>query len=88
MDDISKKLVSAGVSPEIIQKLKTSLGNTFETELVTDWLQAAAKKIGLDTTDLPNIDFKSALHAIQELSGKDADGDNKTGISEANAMIL
>jgi hypothetical protein len=39
--------------------------------------------LGLDTTDLPEIDFKNVMEAAQELMGKDVDGDGKTGMSEA-----
>ena len=46
-------------------------------------LKAAAAKAGIDTTDLPDIDFKNVMEAAQELMGKDVDGDGKTGISEA-----
>ena len=83
MDEIIKKLNSSGVSPDIIEQLKAGLGNTFETELVTNGLKAAAAKVGIDATDLPEIDFKDAIAGVQELMGKDVDGDGKTGISEA-----
>lgn len=36
MDDIIKKLLAGGVSNDIVEKLKVGLGNTFETELVTN----------------------------------------------------
>lgn len=83
MDDIIKKLLAGGVSHDIIEKLKAWLGNTFETELVTNWLKVAADKIGIDSTHLPNIDLKNLKQAAQELMGKDVDGDGKTGIIEA-----
>ena len=83
MDEIIKKLNSSGVSPDIIEQLKAGLGNTFETELVTNGLKAAAAKVNIDATDLPEIDFKDAIAGVQELMGKDVDGDGKTGISEA-----
>ena len=83
MDDIIKKLLAGGVSDDIVEKLKVGLGNTFETELVTNGLKMAAEKVGIDTRDLPNIDFHNISEAAQELAGKDVDGDGKTGISEA-----
>lgn len=83
MDDIIKKLLAGGVSDDIVDKLKVGLGNTFETELVTNGLKMAAEKVGIDTRDLPNIDFHNISEAAQELAGKDVDGDGKTGISEA-----
>lgn len=83
MDDIIKKLLAGGVSDDIVEKLKVGLGNTFETELVTNGLKLAAEKVGIDTRDLPNIDFHNISEAAQELAGKDVDGDGKTGIGEA-----
>lgn len=82
MDDIIKKLLAGGVSNDIVEKLKAWLGNTFETELVTNWLKVAAEKVGIDPNNLPNIDFKNLKQATQELIGKDIDGDGKTGITE------
>lgn len=83
MDDIIKKLLAGGVSNDIVEKLKVGLGNTFETELVTNWLKMAAEKVGIDTRDLPNIDFHNISEAAQELAGKDVDGDGKIGLAEA-----
>jgi hypothetical protein len=83
MDEIVKKLTASGVSSDMVEKLKSGLGNTFETEIMTSGLKAAAAKVGIDTTDLPDIDFKDAMAGVQELMGKDVDGDGKTGISEA-----
>lgn len=83
MDEIVKKLTASGVSNEIIQQLKDGLGNTFETELVNNWLKMAAQKVGIDPSELPYIDFKKVGEAVQELVGKDMDKDGKTGITEA-----
>jgi len=83
MDDIIKKLLAGGVSNDIVEQLKAGLGNTFETELVNNGLKVAAEKIGIDTTNLPNIDFKNLKQVAQELIGKDIDKDGKTGITEA-----
>ncbi len=83
MDKISKKLLDGGVSSEIIAKLKAGLGNTFETELVTNGLTATAEKIGIDPSNLPYIDREEFAHAMKELTGKDIDGNGKTGIGEA-----
>lgn len=83
MDEILKKLTAGGVSEDIIEKLKVGLGNTFETELVTNGLKLAAEKVGIDPTNLPQIDFHNISEAAQELVGKDADGDKKTGVAEA-----
>ena len=82
MDDIIKKLLAGGVSNDIVEQLKAGLGNTFETELVNNGLKAAAEKIGIDTTNLPNIDLKNLKQVAQELIGKDIDKDGKTGITE------
>lgn len=71
MDDIIKKLLAGGVSNDIIEQLKTWLGNTFETELVTNWLKVAAEKIGIDTTNLPNVDLTNLSQAAQEFIKKD-----------------
>ncbi len=71
MDDIIKKLLAGGISNDIVEKLKLWLGNTFETELVTNWLKVAAEKIGIDTTNLPNIDLTNLGHATQEFIKKD-----------------
>ena len=83
MDDIIKKLLAGGVSNDIVEQLKAGLGNTFETELVNNGLKAAAEKIGIDTTNLPNIDFKNLKQVAQELIGKDIDKDKKTWVNEA-----
>lgn len=83
MDDIIKKLTASGVSSDMIEKLKSGLGDKFESSLATMGLKGAAAKLGLDTTDLPDVDFKNAMEAVQELMGKDVDGDGKTGVSEA-----
>jgi hypothetical protein len=83
MDEIIKKLMAGGVSTDMIEKLKLGLGDKFESSIATMGLKGAAAKLGLDTTDLPDIDFKNAMEAVQELMGKDVDGDGKTGISEA-----
>lgn len=83
MDNVIKRLLAGGVSNDIIEQLKAWLGNTFETELVNNGLKAAWEKIGIDPTDLPNIDFKNLKQVAQELIGKDVDGDGKTGIVEA-----
>lgn len=83
MDDIIKKLTASGVSSDMIDKLKSGLGDKFESSIASMGLKGAAEKLGLDTTDLPEIDFKNAMEAVQELMGKDVDGDGKTGISEA-----
>ena len=83
MDEIIKKLMAGGVSTDMIEKLKSGLGDKFESSIATMGLKGAAAKLGLDTTDLPDIDFKNVMEAAQELMGKDVDGDGKTGISEA-----
>lgn len=83
MDEILKKLTAGGVSDDIVEKLKVGLGNTFETELVTNGLKMAAEKVGIDPNTLPHIDFHNISEAAQELVGKDVDGDGKTGVSEA-----
>jgi hypothetical protein len=83
MDEIIKKLVAGGVSSDMVEKLKSGLGDTFESSIATMGLKGAAAKLGLDTTDLPEIDLKDAFAGVQELMGKDVDGDGKTGISEA-----
>ena len=81
--DIKNKLTSAGVPAAIVDKLETALGDKLEGELMTGGFKAAAAKVGIDTTDLPDVDFKNIMEAAQELMGKDVDGDGKTGISEA-----
>ncbi len=83
MDDIIKKLMAGGVSEDMIGKLKSGLGDKFESSIATMGLKGTASKLGLDTANLPDIDFKNAIEAVQELMGKDVDGDGKTGISEA-----
>lgn len=83
MDDIIKKLTASGVSSDMIDKLKSGLGDTFESSILSGGFKAAAAKVGIDTTDLPEVDFQNAMEAVQELIGKDVDGDGKTGISEA-----
>ncbi len=90
MDEIVKKLMAVGVSADMIDKLKSGLGDKFESEIMTGGLKAAAAKIGLDASALPEIDFKNALEAVEELTGKDlnrdgkvGDGDGKTGVMEA-----
>lgn len=81
--DIKNKLTSAGVPAAIVDKLETALGDKLEGELMAGGFKAAAAKVGIDTTDLPDVDFKNIMEAAQELMGKDVDGDGKTGISEA-----
>ena len=83
MDDISKKLTASGISSDMIDKLKSGLGDKFESSILSGGFKAAAAKVGIDTTDLPEVDFKNAMEAVQEFMGKDVDGDGKTGISEA-----
>jgi uncharacterized protein YoaH (UPF0181 family) len=83
MDDLIKKLMASGVSSDMIEQLKSGLGDKFESEIMAGGLKSAAAKLGIDTTDLPEIDYKNAMEAVQELMGKDVDGDGKTGISEA-----
>jgi hypothetical protein len=83
MDEMIKKLIDGGVSADMVEKLKSGLGDKFESSIATMGLKGAAEKLGLDTTDLPDIDFKNVMEAAQELMGKDVDGDGKTGISEA-----
>ena len=74
----------------MIEKLKSGLGDTFESSIMTMGLKGAAEKIGLDTSALPDIDFKNALEAVEEMTGKDlnrdgkvGDGDGKSGMTEA-----
>lgn len=83
MNDIMKKLSDAGVPAGIIESLQSKLGNTFQTEILKNGLKATAAKVGIDVTNLPDIDFKDLSEAYQELTGKDVDGDGKTGIMEA-----
>ena len=83
MDEVIKKLTAGGVSADMIEKPKSGLGDKFESSITALGLKGAAEKLGLDTTDLPEIDFKNVMEAAQELIGKDVDGDGKTGISEA-----
>ena len=90
MDQILKKLKSAGVSADVIEKLQSGLGDKFESTIVTSGLKAAAAKVGLDESALPDIDFKNALEAVEEVTKKDlnkngkiGDGDGKTGVAEA-----
>lgn len=90
MDEIIKKLTTSGVSMDMIEKLKAGLGDKFESEIMTTGLKAAAAKVGLDASALPDIDFKNALEAVEELTGKDlnrdgkvGDGDGKSGMMEA-----
>lgn len=74
----------------MIEKLKSGLGDKFESEILTNGLKAAAAKVGLDASTLPDIDFKNALEAVEEMAGKDlnnngkiGDDDGKTGMAEA-----
>lgn len=90
MDEILKKLKAGWISSDIIEKLKSGLGDKFELEILTNGLKAAAAKVGLDGSTLPDIDFKNALEAVEEMAGKDlnnngkiGDGDGKTGMAEA-----
>ena len=90
MDEILKKLKAGWISSDIIEKLKSGLGDKFELEILTNGLKAAAAKVGLDGSTLPDIDFKNALEAVEEMTGKDlnnngkiGDGDAKTGMAEA-----
>lgn len=90
MDEIVKKLMASGVSSDMIDKLKSSLGDKFESEIMSGGFKAAAAKIGLDVSTLPEIDWKNSLEAVEELTGKDlnrdgkvGDGDGKTGVMEA-----
>lgn len=83
MNDIIKKLSDAWVPTEIISNLQDKLGESFQSELMKNWLYATAQKLGIDTSNLPNIDFTDVREAFQELSGTDIDWDGKTGIGEA-----
>lgn len=81
--DIKNKLTSAGVPAAIVDKLELVLGDKLEGELMAGGFKAAATKVGIDTTDLPDVDFKNLTEAAQELMGTDVDGDGKTGVAEA-----
>ncbi len=90
MNEILNKLKSAGVSQDIIDKLQSGLGDKFESTIISGGLKAAAAKVWLDESALPDIDFKNALEALEEATGKDlnkngkiGDGDGKTGVAEA-----
>lgn len=90
MDEMIKKLMASGVSADMVEKLKAGLGEKFESEIMSSGLKTAAAKIGLDASALPEIDFKNALEAVEEMTGKDlnndgklGDGDGKTGMAEA-----
>lgn len=83
MDEIVKKLMASGMSSDIVEKLKASLGDKFESTALSGGLAAAASKLGIDASMIPNIDFKNGMEAVQEFMGKDVDGDGKTGVSEA-----
>ena len=83
MNEILKKLADAGLAPDMIEKLQTGLGETFESTLLSGGLKAAAEKVGIDTTNLPEIDFTNMAEAAKEFMGTDVDGDGKTGIMEA-----
>jgi hypothetical protein len=83
MDEMLKKLMSAGVSADMLEKLKTGFGDKLEGELLSGGLKTAVEKLGLDTRNLPDVDFKNLSEAASELMGKDVDGDGKTGIMEA-----
>ena len=76
MDDIIKKLLAGWVSNDIVEQLRVWLWNTFETELVNEWLKAAAIKVGIDPTNLPNIDLTNLKEMIT------TDITSKTGISD------
>ena len=71
MDDIIKKLHEWGISKDIIEQLKVWLGNTFETELITNWFKISAEKIGIDTSNLPNVDLTSLTQKAQEFIKND-----------------
>ena len=80
---IKNKLTSAGIPAGVVDQLETALGDKLEGELMAGGFKAAAAKVGIDTTDLPDVDFKNLAEAAQELMGKDVDGDGKTGVTEA-----
>jgi hypothetical protein len=80
---IKNKLTSAGVPAAIVDKLESALGDKLEGELMTGGLKAAAAKVGIDTTNLPDVDFQNLAEAAKELMGTDVDGDGKTGVTEA-----
>jgi hypothetical protein len=90
MDDIIKKLKKAWVSSDMIEKLQSWFWKKFESEIMTHGLKAAAAKLGIDDATLPDIDFKNAVEAVEELTKKDlnkdgkiGDGDFKTWVTEA-----
>ncbi len=83
MNEILKKLSDAGIAPDMIEKLQTGLGDTFESTLLSGWLKAAAEKVGIDTANLPEIDFTNMAEAAKEFMGTDVDGDGQTGVMEA-----
>ena len=90
MDQIVKKLTASGVPSDMIEKLKSGLGDTFQSTIMSGGLKAAAAKLGIDVSTLPEIDWKDGLEAIEEFTGKDlnrdgkiGDGDGKTGMMEA-----
>lgn len=90
MNDILSRLSAAWISPDLIQRLQSWLGDRLESEIMNEWLRKAAEKVGIDSTNLPDIDLKNAFEAVEEMTGKDinrdgkiGDGDGKTGIIEA-----
>ncbi len=85
--DIISKLGALGVSPEITEKLNAQFGAELFTELKTNGLKAACEKAGIDAANIPEIDLSDVANIFSEITGKDTDGDGKTGIMEAVDMV-
>ncbi len=87
MDEIVKKLKSAWVSQDIIEKLQSGLGDTLESTILSWGLKAAAAKVGLDASALPDIDFVNALEAVEEATWKDLNRDGKIGDGDGKSWM-
>ena len=87
MNEILEKLSAAGVSTDIIEKLKSGFGENLQSELLSGGLQGAAEKLGIDTSNLPNVDFANLWEAAQELMWTDVDGDGATWVGEAMSNL-
>lgn len=86
MDFIVNKLVTLGLPKEIVDKLADSFWDKLSEEIKENGIKKVCEKIGIDPAKVPDIDIDAVVNIFSELSGKDADGDGKTGVMEALDM--
>lgn len=86
--DILNKLSEMGLPADIVSQIseKIASGTDFLTLVQENGLQNAISSLGIDVSNLTNIDF-SSFGNVSELFGQDVDGDGLTGFAEIQDTI-